>query len=337
MIGNPFGKMMQYPSTMGEIIAEQREKESRNFATRYNLNTWVEAKANDFYHQFGLLEHPKTREPVKDLTSYQQSTWNDGYRYKYRLRVKSQKTGITTSSLMEDFQKCIIPTKDHPLSEWSCMGREILLIAQKFEMAKEHLNTLYQMLIESSFANYVIDKPVEFTTRKSRDKTKANMLYIQNPENPRRPTRIIALGPRASGVWSWKNVKHIHMSDVAAVDQVDDSQLFGAAFSRLANTGGSMLIESPPRGQRGKVWDIYQASELMGDENYEEAKFHTQKIYASQAVDAGLISQDFLDQERIRLGPLYGMFYECEFLNPYTSWYSKDMINYDNNPDYVEF
>src|SRR3990167_5228721 len=326
------------PATQLEIHEEEVLKSSREFhATQYSLDLQVPVKANDFYHKFGLLEHPKTREPVKDLTSYQQSTWNDGYRYKYRLRVKSQKTGITTSSLIEDFQKCIIPTKNHPLSPWSCMGREILIIAQKFEMAKEHLNTLYGLLIESDYSNYVIDKPVEFTTRKSRDKTKANMLYIQNPENPKRPTRIIALGPRASGVWSWKNVKHIHMSDVAAVDQIDDSQLFGAAFSRLANTGGSMLIESPPRGQRGKGWEIYQASELIGDEAHEEAKFNVKKIYADQAVQAGLIDQEFLDQERIRLGPLYGMFYECEFLNPFTSWYTKDMINYDNNPNYVEF
>ena len=243
---------------------------------------------------------------------------------------------MTTSSLMEDFQKCIIPTSGHPLSEWSCMGREILIIAQKFDMAKEHLSTLYEMLIESSYADYVIDKPLQFTNRSGKSKTKANMLYIQNPERPKKPTRIIALGPRASGVWSWKNVKHIHMSDVAAVDQVDDSQLFGAAFSRLANTGGSMLIESPPRGTTGKVYDIYTQSELMGDEQFEEAKFQVQKIYASQAVEAGLITQEFLDAERVRLGSLYPMFYEAEFLNPFTSWYTKEMIQYDNTPDYVE-
>ena len=334
MLGNPFGRTL-FPTVQEQVIAKKREEEDRNYATRYDLERDIAVKGNDFYHQFGLLEHPSTRLPVKNLTSYQSDTWDDGYRHKYRLRVKSQKTGMTTSSLIEDFQRCVIPTKGHELSEWSCMGREVLLIAQKFEMAKEHLSTLYQMLTESSFANYIIDKPIQFTARKGKESTKANMLYLQNPENPKRPTRIIALGPRASGVWSWKNVKHIHMSDVAAVDQVDDSQLFGAAFSRLANTRGSMLIESPPRGQRGKVWEIYQQSELQGDEAHEEAKFDVKKIYASQAVDAGLIDQAFLDQERVRMGALYGMFYECEFLNPFTSWYTKEMVNYDNSPDYV--
>jgi len=336
MSHNPFGKKL-YQTTMGEIYEEDRVKEEReSFATRYQLDLDVPVKANDFYHKFGLLEHPKTRLPVKDLTRYQQDTWNDAYRYKYRLRVKSQKTGMTTSSLMEDFQKCIIPTKGHPLSEWSCMGREILIIAQKFEMAKEHLRTLYEMLIESSYSDYVIDKPLQFTNRTGKTKTKANMLYIQNPENPKRPTRLIALGPRASGVWSWKNVKHVHMSDVTATDQIDDAELFAAAFSRLANTGGSMLIEAPPRGTTGKVYEIYTQSQLQGDETFEEAKFQVQKIYASQAVEAGLIDQDFLDAERVRLGPLYPMFYEAEFLNPFTQWYSRDMILYDNDPTDVE-
>lgn len=336
MIGDPFGKNL-FSVSAAEILAEDKIK-AQDFSTRYNLDTQVPAHPQKFYEKFGLLEHPKTRQPVKKLTSYQIAVWLDGFRHKYRLTVKSQKTGVTTSSLIEDFQKAVIPTTGHPYSEFSTMGRETLIIAQKFDMAKEHLTTLYQMLIESEeYSNWIIAKPSDIMVGKNKHRTKANMLYIQNPENPKKPTRFIALGPRASGVWSWKNVKHIHMSDVAAVDQVDDSQLFGAAFSRLANTGGTMHIETPPRGQHGKVWDIYQQSELHGDDNFEESKFKVRKIYATEAVEAGLIDQEFLDQERVRLGVLYGMFYECEFLNPFTSWYTKDMIKYENNPSYVEF
>lgn len=335
VLGDPFGKNL-FPNSLAEINAEDKVKE-QDFGQKYNLDTQVPAHPQKFYEKFGLLEHPKTREPVKKLTAYQIATWLDGFRYKYRLTVKSQKTGVTTSSLIEDFQKAVIPTHGHPYSEFSTMGRETLIIAQKFEMAKEHLTTLYQMLVESEeYSDWIITKPSDILIGRNKSKTKANMLYIQNPENPKRPTRFIALGPRASGVWSWKNVKHIHMSDVAATDQIDDSQLFGAAFSRLANTGGTMHIETPPRGTTGKVWDIYQQSELQGDEAYEEAKFKVRKIYATEAVEAGLMTQEFLDQERVRLGTLYGMFYECEFLNPTTSWYSKEMIHYDNNPEYVE-
>ena len=40
-------------------------------------------------------------------------------------------------------------------------------------------------------------------------------------------------------VWSVEEYKfRIHMSDIAATNLVDDSGLFAAAFSRLANTDG---------------------------------------------------------------------------------------------------
>lgn len=326
-----------FKETMDEIESEQIEalkaREELQQSKR-KLTDDIPEDPHSFYKNMGLLEHPRTREPVESLTGYQALMWKYAFRYKYRMIIKSQKVGITTSALMEDFQRAILPL-DNP---WSCRGREILIIAQKYEMAKEHLDTLYNMLVLSEkYRDFIIDKPLELTTSRARQKSKANMLYIYNPSNPGKPTRIIALGPRASGVWSWKNVKHIHMSDVAAVDQVDDSPMFGAAFSRLANTNGSMLIESPPRGQRGKVWDIYRMSTLKGDEVYEEAKFKVDKIPAREAVQAGLIDEEFLEQERVRLGVLYPMFYECEFLNPYTQWYTKDLFQYDNTPDYVEY
>jgi len=233
---------------------------------------------------------------------------------------------------MEDFQRALLPTS-HPQS---CRGKEILIIAQTFDMAKEHLYSLRKIIMNSkNFRKFLITNPDNFLLKT--ETTKASILYIANPENPNKPTRIIARGPRASSIWSWKEVKHIHMSDVAATNQIDDSHLFGVAFSRLANTNGSMLIETPPMGQRGTVWEIYKQSTLEGDENYEAAKFHVRKISANEAVSTGVISHEFLDQEKERRGVLFGQLYECEFMNPYTSWYTEDMIQYDNSPDYLEF
>ena len=37
------------------------------------------------------------------------------------------------------------------------------------------------------------------------------------------------------------------------------------------------------------------------------------EIQAIMVIDAGLINQEFLDAERERLGPLYPMYYECDF------------------------
>jgi hypothetical protein len=44
------------------------------------------------------------------------------------------------------------------------------------------------------------------------------------------------------------------MSDIAANKLVDDSSLIAAAFSRLANSGGDLIIESPPQGARGHFY-----------------------------------------------------------------------------------
>jgi hypothetical protein len=216
--------------------------------------------------------------------------------------------------LIEDFQKALT----------TCRGKEILVIAQKFEHAIEHLRTLKYMLVNSvKYGKYLL-RESDFVFKE--EKTKVKTLYIRNPDNPKLPTRIIGLGSNESGVWSWKNVGHIHMSDVAATGQKDDTGLFGAAFSRLANTNGTMLIETPPRGQRGTVYEIYRKSKIRQESNDPHGQFKVYEVYASEAVAAGLMKQDFLDAERERLGPLYGQFYECEFLNSSNTWYDEDLF-----------
>jgi hypothetical protein len=273
-----------------------------------------------FYEDFGLFIHERTGQPVPKLAPYQYDVWKYGQRYRYRLTVKSQKVGMTTSSLLEDFQKAIT----------TCKGHEILIIAQSYTMAKEHLRTLQGLILGSEkYKGYLMQDPVKAGIRT--DSTKADMLYIKNPDNPINPTRIIARGSNEGGVWSWKHVKHIHMSDVTATGSIDDTGLFGAAFSRLANTMGSMHIESPPRGQRGKVWDIYNMSKQKDKSQMEESQFKITEIPAREAVAADIITQEFLDAELARLGPLYGQYYECDFINPYTSWYDEDLFEYDDD------
>ena len=103
MIKPKFWEEVQNDIIEEDYIKDQHE----SYASRFNLDTEVQADPQLFYQDLGLLEHPDTREPVEKLTPYQISVWKDGYRYKRRLVIKSQKTGITTSTLMEDFQKCI--------------------------------------------------------------------------------------------------------------------------------------------------------------------------------------------------------------------------------------
>lgn len=285
-----------------------------------------------FYEDFGLLKHPETNNLCPKLTPYQYDIWKDSFYHKYRLTIKSQKVGLTTSSLMEDFQKTVLPSSN----PFSCRGKEILIIAQSLQHAKEHLYTLRKMIkISKKYGAFLVDKPDGMLSKD--EVTKVMQLFIRNPEDPQKPTRIIGLGPKEGSVWSWKEVKHIHMSDIAATNLIDDSGLFNAAFSRLANTDGTIHIESPPRGQKGQLWEIYKSSKLkIGEddpmyEEREEAKFHVREVPAYAAVQSGLITQDFLNQQRERLGIQYGQYYECEFLNPFNTWYDESLFKYSTD------
>jgi len=48
------------------------------------------------------------------------------------------------------------------------------------------------------------------------------------------------------------------------------------------------------------------------------------EIPAIMAVESGLINQEFLDAEREKLGPLYPMYYECDFYNSSSTWYKPE-------------
>ena len=47
---------------------------------------------------FGYLLHPKTGEYVTELTDYQYRIWKNENKAKYRVVIKSQKVGISTSA-----------------------------------------------------------------------------------------------------------------------------------------------------------------------------------------------------------------------------------------------
>jgi hypothetical protein len=93
----------------------------------------------EFYNDFGYLLHPKTGEYVIELTDYQYKIWKNENNAKYRVVIKSQKVGISTSALLEDFQKSIT----------TCKGKDILIIAQTQSHANEHLRTLKNLILNS--------------------------------------------------------------------------------------------------------------------------------------------------------------------------------------------
>lgn len=257
-----------------------------------------------FYADLGYLPHPRTRKPVTSLAPYQIETWKALLETGRVLVVKSNKIGLSTSTLMADFQLAVLPSS-HPRS---CRGYDQLLIAQTIQHTREHLYTLRKLVLESvKYRPWLITKSRDMVLKD--EATKVTVLYIRNPENENRPSRIIGLGLNNAGsVLSWKNVKHIHVSDQTAAEG-DYSHAINASMTRLANTDGSMIIETVPAGPQGRVYELYQQFKAARD-----AAFRVFEIPASEAVKAGVIAQEFLDAERQRLGGLYEQYYEARFV-----------------------
>ena len=92
---------------------------------------------HEFYQDFGFLTHSRTGEIIKRLTDYQYEIWKCPA--KTVLVDKSQKSGLTTSELIHDFQECLINGK----------GKDLLIVGQTAKHAEEHLYTLKRLIIES--------------------------------------------------------------------------------------------------------------------------------------------------------------------------------------------
>lgn len=258
-----------------------------------------------FYADFGYLQHPETRQPVKQLAPYQVDVWKSMQQNKRTLVVKSNKIGLSTSILLADLQLAVLPSVN-PLST---RGYDTLVIAQTVAHAQEHLKTLKKLLLNSpKYQGFLITKPEDEGFRE--EATKVNQLFLKNPEHPEQPSRIIALGLNNAGaIASWKNVKHIHVSDATAAEG-DITEAMSYADTRLANTNGTMIVETIPSPPEGYIFDLYQANN-----GKEGARWKVFTIPATEAVKAGVIKQEFLDAERLSKGVLYGRYYGAQFVS----------------------
>lgn len=295
------------------------------------VDVLVPRDPQEFYTDFGFLTHPRLKDEngqplvVEKLAPYQYEFW--AYPGN-ALAIKSQKIGLTTTSLLEDFQFTLMPEG---------AGKDVLVIAQNQLLADDHILTLKRMIYQSKkYSQFLVTTPDAFRE----EKTKMSVIYVKNLYDNNKPSRIIALGKSEASVWSWKNVGKIHMSDVAKLDIKEQKNFFAAVYSRLANTEGVIKIETPPNGQQGEVYNIYNKSRariiedngnvldtFAEDPADNASKFRIFEYSAVEAVKAGIISREFLEQERNELGDLlFSQLYECNFLPPGNQWYNESMI-----------
>jgi hypothetical protein len=285
------------------------------------LDTKVPVEPAAFYGAFGYLIHPASGLPIERLAEYQLETWKLFHHFRRILEIKTQKAGESTKWLIADFQLALLP-KSHTMS---CRGYDQLIVAQTKDHAKEHLRTLRKLIINSQKYNgWLIDRPQEieeFGESSLRnlmrsEQSKTSVIFIRNPDNEQAPSRIIALGLDNPGALaSWKNVKHIHMSDpTMAIGDITEALNY--AVSRLANTNGSMVIESPPGLPAGPIYDMYQKyleKTLTGQ--LKPGDFCVTTVTSDQALAAGVISKEFLDAERERDPQMFRRLYMAEFVS----------------------
>ncbi len=283
-----------------------------------------------FYKNVGFFINQKTNEPVKVLATHQIQCWNDRKLSKYRLYLKSQKIGVSMQCLLEDFQIALTRGR----------GKEILIISQSKEKAKDHIQDLKKMILQSQYSDFLIDRPKTEEDLLKDERSKIDTIYLRNPENPNIPTKVIALGITSAGsLISFKRVCHIHMSDVTLADMTEErfNESFGGAFSRLANTDGTMVIECPPRGPMGPVFNIVDEDESLKKDGIsielDEGKkiitpsgFLVRKFTYRVGIECGMITPEFIEKEKKRLGVLFGMYYEADFYSSDQTWFSKYSI-----------
>jgi hypothetical protein len=293
------------------------------------LPTDIPNDGQKFYEGFDPFVNEDTGEMVEQLAAHQIEIWNDRWKYIYREYPKSQKIAVSTLCLLEDAH--------HALTD--CMGREIYIVAQSKDHAKVHLQDFRKMILSSRYHDYLITKPMQSIGLLKDEVTKTDEAYMHNPLNPFRPTHIYAKGFESGQLISHKRVKHIHASDIekSKLTALKKKEAFGAMMSRLANTGGSCVIESIFAGVGGPMYDQYEkyieylkAKETplhkLSRRQQQAKPFYCRKLKYTVGVDAGIISPEFIEGERIRLGPLFPMFYEAEAIDSESTWYFEEDI-----------
>jgi hypothetical protein len=303
--------MLKWFRNADRVVLNEQYEEQDVFATRIPYTIGYEnipRTSREFYKDFGPIRHQTTNDIIADLAHYQHEIFD--CKAKTVLVDKCQKSGITTWELAHDFEETITVGR----------GKDCLIVGQTAQHAYEHIYTLKRMIADSKkYRKYMITDSKELFFRE--EQTKMSVIFIKNPDNPFRPSRIIGLPFRQQSLWSWKNVFRVHISDPAIAQVVNDAGVFAAAKGRLANTDGNMMIEGPPNGPNGMFYEWYEQYKENQDQN-----FQVFLVVDEDAIKANVISRDFLEQQKKELGPLYPQYYQGSFLIGVGNLFTEDIV-----------
>jgi hypothetical protein len=294
-----------------------------------------------FYTDLGYLKIPNSGKLSPRLTDYQIQIWNDLMLYKWLLIIKGNKIGVSTICLDYIFH----------LALTDCKGYQILIMAQDFESAAEHLDNLAVRILKSDKYRKYLRTKSPIKERKNKV-TNSSKLIIENFDDPYSPTEIIAVGSSTGKSVSWKNVKCVYISDITRSQTKYDHSFIGA-MSRLANTDGYLLVETIPSEQpEGIIYEIYENSmlQILKDQKRESGNtehlspevildtsktaeyidlFRVREMPTQMAVPFGLVEQEWLDKQRRILGEArYLLYYGAKFIAGGSNLFSSEDIDY---------
>ena len=295
------------------------------------------ADVDGFYDVLGHFMNSYTGQRVPRLAPFQRDCFNDIFERRFCMYPKSQKIGMTALFLMQDIFLAL--TRDR--------GREIFIVSQNVDKAVMHLGRLKNFMRESpTLAPFLIERPPrDLYGRAMRDiNSTTNVAAIWNPDRPRSPSLVIACGiNNVGGLISNVNVGHIHMSDISAAVASDTkvSESFAAARTRLVNTRGTMVVETPPSGDRGLVAKILYGvmdnlgltEEFEGDgRRYMDDHWLVRRLHYRLGIEHGLFDEDVIAEERAHFTPgEFARFYEASLQTDEESAFRREWAREDSD------
>jgi len=123
-------------------------------------------------------------------------------------------------------------------------------------------------------------------------------------------SRIIALPAKGENIRGYPNPTLVIIDEAAFVKDED----YRACRPFLSH-GGKLILLSTPFGKRGFFYEIWRS---------QDKRWHR---YTVAATDCHHITKEFLDEERVAIGPWwYQQEYECQFLDNISGYFDMDAV-----------
>ena len=295
-----------------------------------HLPTDIPDDLQKLYEQLGSpFFHSLTKKQITKLSKLQKEIWKLHQTHRLLLILKSQKIGI--SSL------CILITLYHALTD--CMGMELIINAQSDEQAKEHAQDFRRILAGSEkYKDYLITTAFTSMGLLKDEITKVRTIYMHNPKNPTMPTKIIVVGMSPGALLSHKRVGFIWSSDstISQLTAKRKDEVWAAMLSRLANSLGPAIVECPARAPDGPVYDTWERYQNQLENKIKinpKNDFFCYKFKYQLGIRDKFFTEEFIESEKRRLGPLFGTFYGADFFASGATWYKEE--HFKNKTDYA--